>query len=91
MARFVVYKNPRKETAREVPFLLDMQSDHLEGLESRGVVPHPPARYAVATGRAERDPVSDLRGALPPPRAFFIAALPQRRARASLDVPWPTT
>src|SRR5829696_3633875 len=25
-------------------------------------------RYAVATGRAERDPTGDLRGALPPPK-----------------------
>ncbi len=39
MARFDVYRNPRKESAREVPFLLDVQSDLLEGLESRVVVP----------------------------------------------------
>ena len=39
MARFNVYRNPRKESAREVPFLLDVQSDFLEGLESRVVVP----------------------------------------------------
>ena len=39
MARFDVYRNPRKESAREVPFLLDVQSDFLEGLESRVVVP----------------------------------------------------
>ncbi|HML80030.1 tyrosine-type recombinase/integrase [Geobacter sulfurreducens] len=31
-------------------------------------------RYAVATGRAERDPVSDLRGALPPVRSNHYAA-----------------
>ena len=39
MARFDVYRNPRKESAREVPFLLDVQSDLLDGLESRVVVP----------------------------------------------------
>ena len=31
-------------------------------------------RYAVATGRAERDPTGDLRGALPPARAKHFAA-----------------
>lgn len=32
-------------------------------------------RYAVATGRAERDPVADLRGALPPPNETHHAAI----------------
>ncbi len=32
-------------------------------------------RYAVATGRAERDPASDLRGALPPARSKHLAAI----------------
>ena len=32
-------------------------------------------RYAVATGRAERDPTGDLRGALPPTRAKNMAAI----------------
>ena len=32
-------------------------------------------RYAIATGRAERDPVPDLRGALPPARGSNFAAL----------------
>lgn len=31
-------------------------------------------RYAVATGRAERDPCGDLRGALPPPSGTHFAA-----------------
>ena len=31
-------------------------------------------RYAVATGRAERDPASDLRGALPPVKEEHFAA-----------------
>ena len=35
MARFDVYRNPRKESAREVPLLLDVQSDFLEGAEDR--------------------------------------------------------
>lgn len=32
-------------------------------------------RYAVATGRTERDPTTDLRGALPPTRARHMAAI----------------
>lgn len=32
-------------------------------------------RYAIATGRAERDPVPDLRGALPPARGSNFAAI----------------
>jgi hypothetical protein len=32
-------------------------------------------RYAVATGRAERDPTGDLRGALPPPKEGHFASI----------------
>ncbi|MCP3671409.1 MAG: tyrosine-type recombinase/integrase, partial [Gammaproteobacteria bacterium] len=32
-------------------------------------------RYAVATGRAERDPTGDLKGALPPPKKSMHAAI----------------
>jgi integrase len=32
-------------------------------------------RYAVATGRAERDPAADLRGALPPARSKHLPAI----------------
>jgi integrase len=32
-------------------------------------------RYAVATGRAERDPTADLRGALPPPKGKHHASI----------------
>lgn len=32
-------------------------------------------RYAIATGRAERDPSADLRGALPPPRSKRMATI----------------
>ncbi len=39
MARYDVYRNPRKESARQVPYLLDVQSDFLEDLDTRVVVP----------------------------------------------------
>jgi hypothetical protein len=36
-------------------------------------------RYAVATGRAERDPSGDLRGALAPWKPKHYATIPTRR------------
>ena len=52
MARFDVYRNPVRERAKRTPFLLDVQSDFLEGIDTRVVVPlraldvveHPMAR-----------------------------------------------
>lgn len=41
-------------------------------------------RYAVATGRAERDPTGDLRGALPPTREKHMAALTDPAAVGAL-------
>ena len=44
-------------------------------------------RYAVATGRAERDVTADLRGAIPPSKAKYHAAItePDDRRPTSLD------
>ncbi len=41
-------------------------------------------RYAVATGKAERDPSGDLRGALPPPKVKHHAALTDPKEVAPL-------
>lgn len=41
-------------------------------------------RYAVATGRADRDPTGDLRGALPPVRGNHFAAITEPRAAGEL-------
>ena len=41
-------------------------------------------RYAVATGRAERDPVADLRGALPQPNEKHHAAITDPKEAAPL-------
>ena len=48
MARFDVYPNPRKDTAKRTPYLLDVQSDFLEDLDTRVVVP---LRAASVVGR----------------------------------------
>jgi len=41
-------------------------------------------RYAVATGRAERDPSADLKGALPPKRQTHLAAVTEPKEAAGL-------
>lgn len=41
-------------------------------------------RYAVATGRAERDPTTDLRGALKPPKVKHRAAITDPKRLGSL-------
>lgn len=41
-------------------------------------------RYAVATGRAERDPCGDLKGALPPAKSGHFAALTEPDAVAKM-------
>jgi integrase len=41
-------------------------------------------RYAIATGRAERDPSQDLRGALPPFRGTHYATLTEPKAIGQL-------
>ncbi len=39
MARFDLYRNPVRSEAKDIPFLLDVQSDFLESLETRMIVP----------------------------------------------------
>ena len=41
-------------------------------------------RYAIATGRAERDPAADLRGALPPGKEKHHAAITEPKAIGTL-------
>ena len=43
MAQFTVYKNKNPQTRSAVPFLLDVQNDLLNDLETRVVVPLCPA------------------------------------------------
>lgn len=39
MARFDLYRNPVRSQVKEIPFLLDVQSEFLELLETRMIVP----------------------------------------------------
>lgn len=43
MGQFVVYRNPNKQTRRQVPYLLDLQAELLGGLHTRVVAPLLPA------------------------------------------------
>ena len=44
MARYDVYSNPDKSEHRHTPFILDVQNDHLSGVETRLVIPLRDAR-----------------------------------------------
>lgn len=39
MARFDVYANPDAAEKKRIPYFLDIQSDHIQGLQTRVVVP----------------------------------------------------
>ena len=39
MARFDIYANPDKKEAQQIPFFLDVQNDHVKGLQTRVVIP----------------------------------------------------
>lgn len=39
MARYDVYANPEKTDRVRIPFFLDIQSDHIQGVQTRVVVP----------------------------------------------------
>ncbi len=58
------------ETARKIEARGALETAH-RALSTCGQV----FRYAVATGRAERDPTGDLRGALPPYKGGHFAAI----------------
>ena len=52
MARFDVFNNPDASERAHTPYFLDVQNDHIDGLESRVVVP---LRAAQAFGPRARD------------------------------------
>ncbi|HYU32462.1 MAG TPA: CcdB family protein [Thermoanaerobaculia bacterium] len=62
MAQFMVCRNKNPQTSSAVPFLLDIQNDLLDDLETRGVVPLCP--LALMKGKTLRTlmPVLDIEG-----------------------------
>jgi len=45
MTQFDVYENPSEETHNEIPYLIDLQSDLLDNLDTRVVAPLLKASY----------------------------------------------
>ena len=37
MSRFDVYANPDRQQSKQIPFYIDVQSDHIKGIETRMV------------------------------------------------------
>ncbi|HBL30020.1 MAG TPA: plasmid maintenance protein CcdB [Acidobacteria bacterium] len=62
MAQFTVYRNKNPQTSSAVPFLLDVQNDLLNDLETRVVVPLRPT--SAMKGRTLRSlmPVLEIEG-----------------------------
>ena len=52
MARFDIFNNPDAAERSHTPYLLDVQNDHIDGLESRVVIP---LRTEQAFGPRARD------------------------------------
>ena len=67
------------ETLRKIEARGALETAH-RAMQNAGQV----FRYAVATGRAERDPTGDLKGALPPPKETHLAAITKPAEVAAL-------
>src|SRR5947208_1130355 len=83
MAQFTVYRNKNPSTQSTVPYLLDIQSDLLESLETRVVVPLCPT--GAVRGKAMRTltPVLEIEG------ESFLLLIPQLAgvSRSELGAP----
>lgn len=78
MARFDVYRNPTA-SARETPYLLDVQADLLDGLDTRVVVPlRRRDCMATMTLPAELMPTVEVEGVLCLIETPKLAAVPVR-------------
>lgn len=62
MTQFTVYKNKNPHTREVVPFLLDIQNDLLNGLETRVVVPLRPASALKGKTLKTLTPLSVIEG-----------------------------
>jgi toxin CcdB len=62
MAQFTVYRNKNPSTQSAVPYLLDIQSDLLENLETRVVVPLYPTGALRSKAMQRLTPVLEIEG-----------------------------
>jgi len=80
VARFDVYRHPDAALRKSTPFLLDIQNDHISGLETRVVMPF---RSLKTMGPPLRDlnPLLDIDGTQVVLDAAAIAAFPASELR----------
>jgi toxin CcdB len=75
MARFDVYANPDSESRATIPFMLDVQSNHLGGMDTRVVVPlFANARFSVRL--PSLNPLLDVTGKAVVMDTASIGAIP---------------
>ena len=81
MARFDVYRHPDAALRKTTPFLLDIQNDYLDGLQTRVVLP---LRNAKLVGLPMRDlnPLLEIDGTQVVLDAAAIAAFPAAELRS---------
>jgi len=63
MARFDVYPNPDPQDAEDVPYFLDVQNDHIQGIKTRALIPLWRAE-AFPSCISELNPQIDVNGAM---------------------------
>jgi toxin CcdB len=82
MARFDVYPHPDAALRRITPFLMDVQNDFIDRVESRIVIP---LRHAEAFGPRMRDlnPLFDIAGQAVVLDTAALAAFPAARLKKS--------
>lgn len=80
MARFDVYGNPDSVERKLIPYFLDLQNDHLEGLHTRVVVPLWSA-YAFKAPLRRLNPDFEVDGKKVVMDTATIAAIPTNELR----------
>ncbi|MBB1161011.1 CcdB family protein [Aquariibacter albus] len=76
MARYDLYRNPDPTETEAVPFLLDVQNEHIDGLATRVVIPLRPTRHFGP--RADRlHPLLEVEGESLVLDTAALAAVPQ--------------
>jgi toxin CcdB len=84
MARFDVYQHPQADARRRTPFLLDVQNNFIDGLETRVVIPlRSPALYRHRL--RDLNPELEVNGKRVVLDTSAIAAIPVRELGKCVD------
>ena len=84
MAQFTIYRNKSQRTKSIYPFLVDVQSDLLEQLQTRVVIP------LTKTSALAKKPLSSLTPALRFDGETYVLMTPQLAGVARTDLGAPT-